>query len=40
VVLVSSYDALTYGSRLEHAPARGFLAKGDLTGAALAALVA
>jgi DNA-binding NarL/FixJ family response regulator len=40
VVLVSSYDALTYGSRLEHAPARGFLAKRDLTGAALAALVA
>ena len=39
VVLISSHDAVTYGSRLARAPARGFLAKRDLTGAALAALV-
>jgi DNA-binding NarL/FixJ family response regulator len=39
VVLISSYDAATYGARLGRAPARGFLAKRDLSGAALAALV-
>jgi DNA-binding NarL/FixJ family response regulator len=39
VVLISSYDAATYGPRLAAAPARGFLAKRDLSGAALAALV-
>jgi DNA-binding NarL/FixJ family response regulator len=39
VVLISSHDAVTYGSRLARAPARGFLTKRDLTGAALAALV-
>ncbi len=35
VVLVSSRDAATWGERLRQSPARGFLAKGDLTGAAL-----
>jgi DNA-binding NarL/FixJ family response regulator len=39
VVFVSSRDAETYGSRLDRATARGFLAKRDLSGAALAALV-
>lgn len=40
VVLISSRDAETYGARLAHAPARGFLAKRDLSGAALAELLA
>ena len=40
VVLISSRDAETYGDRLAHAPARGFLAKRDLSGAALARLLA
>jgi DNA-binding NarL/FixJ family response regulator len=39
VVLISSYDAVTYGPRLADAPARGFLAKRDLSGAALTAIV-
>lgn len=39
VVLVSSRDAVSYGSRLGRAPARGFLAKSELTGAALARLL-
>lgn len=40
VVLVSGRDAVTYGPRLGRAPARGFLAKRELTGAALARLLA
>jgi DNA-binding NarL/FixJ family response regulator len=39
VVLISSRDAETYGARLALAPARGFLAKRDLSGAALAELL-
>jgi DNA-binding NarL/FixJ family response regulator len=39
VVLISSRDAAVYGSRLGAAPARGFLPKQELSGAALAALV-
>jgi DNA-binding NarL/FixJ family response regulator len=39
VVLISSREAAAYGSRLRRAPARGFLAKRELSGAALAALV-
>jgi two-component system nitrate/nitrite response regulator NarL len=39
VVLISSHDAETYGSRIADAPARGFLAKRDLSGAAIASLV-
>lgn len=39
VVLISSRDAATYGHRLEAAPAQGFLAKRELSGASLAALV-
>jgi DNA-binding NarL/FixJ family response regulator len=39
VVLISSRDAATYGVRLDVAPARGFLAKRDLSGAALARLL-
>jgi DNA-binding NarL/FixJ family response regulator len=39
VVLVSSRDASTYGDRLRQTPARGFLAKSQLTGAALRALL-
>lgn len=38
VVLISSRDATAYGSRLAHTSARGFLAKRDLSGKALAAL--
>jgi len=40
VVLVSSRDASAYRRRLGDSPARGFLAKSDLTGAAFATLVA
>jgi DNA-binding NarL/FixJ family response regulator len=40
VVLTSSRDAVAYGRRVAGAPVRGFIAKRDLTGAALAALVA
>ena len=39
VVLVSSHEAATYGPRLATASARGFIAKRDLSGAALAALL-
>jgi DNA-binding NarL/FixJ family response regulator len=39
VILISSRDAGTYGSRLDEAPVRGFLAKRSLSGAALAGLV-
>jgi DNA-binding NarL/FixJ family response regulator len=39
VILISSRDARTYGSRVEEAPVRGFLAKRSLSGAALAGLV-
>ena len=39
VVLISSHDAVTFGPRLTRAPARGFLAKRELTGAALAELL-
>jgi DNA-binding NarL/FixJ family response regulator len=40
VVLISSRDARAYGDRLRSAAALGFIAKRDLSGAALAALVA
>jgi len=39
VVLISSRDAASYGPRIDSAPARGFLAKRELSGASLAALV-
>jgi DNA-binding NarL/FixJ family response regulator len=39
VVLVSSRDATAYAARLDETPALGFMAKRDLSGAALAALV-
>jgi DNA-binding NarL/FixJ family response regulator len=39
VVLVSSRDAADYGTRISASPAAGFLAKADLSGAALAALL-
>jgi CheY-like chemotaxis protein len=39
VVLISSREAAAYGPRLDEAKARGFIAKRELTGAALAALV-
>lgn len=39
VVLVSSRDAAVYGPRLRQAPTRGFLAKSELTGAALRRLL-
>jgi DNA-binding NarL/FixJ family response regulator len=40
VVLISSRDAADYGSRIATSPVAGFLAKADLSGAALAALLA
>jgi DNA-binding NarL/FixJ family response regulator len=40
VVLISSREAATYGARLMNTPARGFLAKRELSGAALAQLLA
>jgi DNA-binding NarL/FixJ family response regulator len=40
VVLVSSREAGVYGPRVEAAAACGFLPKGELTGAALRALIA
>ena len=40
VVLISSRDAVTYGARLTNAAARGFLAKRELSGAALARVLA
>jgi DNA-binding NarL/FixJ family response regulator len=39
VVLISTRDASTYRRRLETTPARGFIAKAELSGQALAALV-
>ena len=39
VVLISSRDAAAYGRRVDAAPVCGFLAKRELSGAALAALV-
>lgn len=39
VVLISSREAAAYGPRVAAAPARGFLAKRELSGASLAALV-
>jgi len=39
VVLISSREAAAYGPRVSAAPVRGFLAKRELSGAALAALV-
>jgi len=39
VVFISSRDAAAYGPRLEAAAVRGFIAKRELSGAALAALV-
>jgi CheY-like chemotaxis protein len=39
VVLISGREASAYGPRLEAAPARGFIPKRQLSGAALAALV-
>jgi DNA-binding NarL/FixJ family response regulator len=39
VVLVSSRDAVTYGDRVRRASVVGFLAKRELSGAALARLV-
>lgn len=40
VVLTSSHAASSYRWRLAHSPARGFIAKGELSGEALAALLA
>jgi DNA-binding NarL/FixJ family response regulator len=39
VVLISSRPAAVYGDRLAEAPVRGFLAKHELSGAALSALL-
>jgi DNA-binding NarL/FixJ family response regulator len=39
VVLVSSRDRDAYGDRVDASPARGFIAKGDLDGPALRAMV-
>src|SRR6266511_3923932 len=39
VVLISSRDAADYGTRVSSSPVAGFLAKADLSGAALAALL-
>lgn len=39
VVLTSSRDATDYGELIDEAPARGFLAKDELSGEALAALL-
>jgi DNA-binding NarL/FixJ family response regulator len=39
VVLISGRDPRAYGGRLATAPARGFIAKAQLTGAAVTALV-
>ena len=40
VVLTSSRDAADFGSLIDSCGARGFVAKGDLSGAAIAALLA
>lgn len=39
IVLVSSHDSSAYRRRLADSPARGFIPKSDLSGAAVAALV-
>lgn len=39
VVLISSRERSTYGRRLDAAPVRGFLAKRQISGAALSALL-
>lgn len=39
VVLVSSRSAAEYGARVGDTPAEGFISKGDLSGAALAAVL-
>jgi DNA-binding NarL/FixJ family response regulator len=39
VVLVSTRDAASYRRRLAETPARGFISKGELSGAALAAVL-
>jgi DNA-binding NarL/FixJ family response regulator len=39
VVLVSGREAATYGPRLRQTSARGFIAKGELSGQALATLI-
>ncbi len=39
VVLISSRDAADYGTRVSSSPVAGFLAKADLSGAALAAVL-
>ena len=39
VVLTSTRDAASYGERVVHSSARGFIPKTDLTGATLAALI-
>jgi DNA-binding NarL/FixJ family response regulator len=39
VVLISSREAATYGPRIAAAPVRGFIAKRELSGETLAALV-
>jgi DNA-binding NarL/FixJ family response regulator len=39
IVLISARDAADYGSRLESCGARGFVAKAELSGAALEALL-
>jgi hypothetical protein len=39
VVLISSRDAADYGTRIATSPAAGFLAKADLSGAALEAVL-
>ena len=39
VIFISSRDASTYGDRLTRSLARGFIAKRDLSGAALDALI-
>jgi DNA-binding NarL/FixJ family response regulator len=40
IVLISSRDAAAYGPRVDASAARGFIAKRELSGAAIAALVA
>jgi DNA-binding NarL/FixJ family response regulator len=39
VVLISSRDCCDYGSQLGECPARGFVAKGELSAATIAALL-
>ena len=39
VVLISSREAASYGPRLSESPARGFIAKGILSGEAISSLV-